>query len=130
MLVVKISFPPILAKNSHFWSEVFNTFQNLLSCNSVQTIYRNSHPELLCKRDILKVFEKFTEKHLCWSYFLIKFQVYTYFIKLLRTASSDHLKISLDDIKIILSYSVSYISFIRCKYFTYDCRFESNKFWL
>ena len=31
-----------------------------------------SHPEVFCKKGVLKKFIKFTRKHLCWSIFLIK----------------------------------------------------------
>ena len=33
-------------------------------------------PEVVCKKDVLKNFESFTEKHLCWSFFLTKLQAW------------------------------------------------------
>ena len=35
-------------------------------------VYRISLPEVFRNKDVLKNFLKFTEKHLCWSVFLIK----------------------------------------------------------
>ena len=34
----------------------------------------SSHPELFCRKGVLKNFEKFTRKQLCWNFFLIKLQ--------------------------------------------------------
>ena len=35
-------------------------------------VSRDSCPEVFYKVDILKSFKTFTEKHLCWSFFLLK----------------------------------------------------------
>ena len=35
-------------------------------------IFRSSHPEVFCKKRVAKSFSKFTEKHLCWSFFFNK----------------------------------------------------------
>ena len=35
-------------------------------------IFRSSHPEVFCKKGVVKNFAKFTGKHLCWSLFLNK----------------------------------------------------------
>ena len=37
-------------------------------------IPRSSQPRCSIKKGVLKNFANFTEKHLCWSLFLIKFQ--------------------------------------------------------
>ena len=44
---------------------------------------RSSRPKVFCKKDVLKNFEIFTRKHLCWSLFLIKLK----FCEILRTPS-------------------------------------------
>ena len=38
------------------------------------TDYWSSHPEVFCRKDVLRSFAKFTGKHLCQSLFLIKWQ--------------------------------------------------------
>ena len=40
----------------------------------MNTSIRSSHPEMICEKDVLKYFAKFTGKHLRWSLFLIKLQ--------------------------------------------------------
>ena len=40
--------------------------------------YRSSHPEVFCKKSVLKNFEKFTGKHMCQSLFLNKLAGYFY----------------------------------------------------
>ena len=42
----------------------------------VQANFRSSRPEVFCKKGVLRNFAKFTGKHLCWSFFLIKLQVW------------------------------------------------------
>ena len=44
---------------------------------------RSSRPKVFCKKDVLKNFEIFTRKQLCWSLFLIKLK----FCEILRTPS-------------------------------------------
>ena len=41
-------------------------------CYLVIPKYRSSHPEVSCKKGVLKNFEKFANKHLCWSLFFNK----------------------------------------------------------
>ena len=31
-----------------------------------------NHPDVLCKKDVLKILAKFTEKHMCWRLFFDK----------------------------------------------------------
>ena len=38
----------------------------------IKVSYRSSHPEVFCKKGVLKDFTKFTEKHLCQSLFFNK----------------------------------------------------------
>ena len=38
-------------------------------------ILRSSHPEVFCKKGVLRNFTKFTGKHLCQSLFLKKLQM-------------------------------------------------------
>ena len=33
------------------------------------TLFRSNRPDVLCKKGVLKIFAKFTRKHLCWSVF-------------------------------------------------------------
>ena len=40
--------------------------------NASFTLYRSSHPEVFCKKDVLRNFAKFTEKHLCQRLFFNK----------------------------------------------------------
>ena len=42
----------------------------------VQVNFRSSRPEVFCKKGVLRNLAKFTGKHLCWSFFLIKLQVW------------------------------------------------------
>ena len=37
---------------------------------------QNSRPKMFFKKAVLKNFARFTGKHLCWSHFLIKLQVF------------------------------------------------------
>ena len=37
-------------------------------------LFRSSHRTCSLKKGVLKKFAKFTEKHQCWSFFLIKLQ--------------------------------------------------------
>ena len=41
---------------------------------SFDTVKRSSHPEVFCEKSVLRIFAKFTGKHLCQSLFLIKLQ--------------------------------------------------------
>ena len=41
-----------------------------------KTICRSSRSHMFFKIDVLKSFERFTGKHLCWSYLLIKLQAW------------------------------------------------------
>ena len=43
-------------------------------CNNHFTLNRSSHPEVFCKKGVLKNFAKFTGKQQCQSHFLIKLQ--------------------------------------------------------
>ena len=51
-----------------FDSKIVNRF-----CKTF-TDYWSSHPEVFCRKDVLRSFAKFTGKHLCQSLFLIKWQ--------------------------------------------------------
>ena len=44
----------------------------------VRIVYRINLPEVFCKKGVLKKFVRFTEKHLCKTLFLIKFQATLY----------------------------------------------------
>ena len=48
-----------------------NSFQKCRSSCS-QMFFRSSRPEMLCKKAVLRVFLKFTRKHLCQSLFIAK----------------------------------------------------------
>ena len=52
----------------------FSVSQSLAS--QVINLSRSSGQEVFCKKDTLRNFAKFTEKHLCQSLFLIKLQAY------------------------------------------------------
>ena len=47
-----------------------------LNISAIYSETRSSHPEVFCKRVVLKKFTKFTGKHLCRSIFLIKLQAW------------------------------------------------------
>ena len=47
----------------------------------MQTIYRSRRPKVLCEKDVLKDFAKFTGKHLCQILFLDKVAGLCNFIK-------------------------------------------------
>ena len=53
----------------------------IVDSNDIEEIlfYRNSHPEVFCKKGVLRNFVKFTGKHLCQSLFFNK--VAYHFIK-------------------------------------------------
>ena len=48
---------------------------------------------MLLKIDVLKNFVNFTGKHLCWSLFLIHFQIYVGFAAAMASKSKEHLEI-------------------------------------
>ena len=43
-----------------------------------QPLYRSSHRRCSVKKGVLKIFANFTDKHLCWSLFLIKSQAFRF----------------------------------------------------
>ena len=45
-------------------------------CENISVFIQKQPLEVLCKRGVLKNFLNFTGKHLCWSLFLIKLQVW------------------------------------------------------
>ena len=45
-------------------------------CTSFYLDTQKHSPEVFCKKSVLKNFANFTEKHLCWSLFLTKLQVF------------------------------------------------------
>ena len=51
--------------------ELINSFSKIL-----QSVARNSHQRCSLKKGVLKNLANFTEKHLCWSLFLIKLQAF------------------------------------------------------
>ena len=51
---------------------IFRHFRIKLSNSSLEVLFRSSHPEVFCKKGILRSFTKFTGKHLCHSLFLNK----------------------------------------------------------
>ena len=51
--------------------ELINSFSKIL-----QSVARNSHQRCSVKKSVLKNLANFTEKHLCWSLFLIKLQAF------------------------------------------------------
>ena len=59
------------------WSEECSYKTSFQKCRSsrLQMFFRSSHPEVFCKRGVLRNFTKFTGKHLCWSPFLIQLEV-------------------------------------------------------
>ena len=52
--------------------------------NFILVIIKKLPPEVFCKNGVLRIFAKFTEKHLCQSFFLMKFEALN-FTKFLRT---------------------------------------------
>ena len=48
-----------------------NSFQKCRS-SCLQMFFRSSHPEMFCKKAVLRDFPKFTRKHLCQSLFITK----------------------------------------------------------
>ena len=48
-----------------------NSFQKCRS-SCLQMFFRSSHPEMFCKKAVLRDFSKFTRKHLCQSLFITK----------------------------------------------------------
>ena len=64
--------------------------KNKILCTLIEptnnnSLYRSSYQRRSVKRGVPKIFSNFTEKHLCWSIFLIKVQVLVKLAKLLRT---------------------------------------------
>ena len=75
------SSPPDFIRNNFFVSfrkrvSIFDShfcdFQIFLKCSKSLKPYRRSHPDVFCKKGILRNFTKFTGKHLCQSLFFNK----------------------------------------------------------
>ena len=75
------SSPPDFIRNSFYVSfrkrvSIFDShfcdFQIFLKCSKSLKPYRRSHPDVFCKKGILRNFTKFTGKHLCQSLFFNK----------------------------------------------------------
>ena len=75
--------PPVAASiyEKVFWKNLPNFLENIyvevsfiISCNfcSWHTQSRSSHPEVFCRKDVLRIFAKVTGKHLCQSLFFNK----------------------------------------------------------
>ena len=88
---------------------------HVTSC--VYNMYRSSHRRCYFKKDVFKNFANFSEKHLCWSRFLIKLQVEiskvftnTHFEKHLRTTADQMIcnKILLEKIRAVFCISIKF----------------------
>ena len=64
--------------SSHFNKNYLKPHFLFLTKTKDLSYVRSSHWRCLVRRDVLKNFQNFTEKHLCWSLFLIKFQFYLF----------------------------------------------------
>ena len=49
--------------------QMFSTSDWRTILNTLQSFFRNSRPEVFCKKGVLRIFAKFTRKHLCQSLF-------------------------------------------------------------
>ena len=67
-------------------------------------ILRSSQPEIPYKRDIHKIFAKFTEKHMCWNVFVLKLQDWQP-VTLLITGSTTIVSWRIWHVFFILSYT-------------------------
>ena len=56
----------------------------------IKHMFRSSHPKAFYRKGVLKIFAKFTGKHLCWNLFFRRLQHRCFpvnFVKFLRTSS-------------------------------------------
>ena len=66
-------------------------------------------PEVVCKKDVLKNFESFTEKHLCWSFFLTKLQAWRPATLFKKTPTQMFLRNFLKVLKVIKMTILKYL---------------------
>ena len=83
------------ARTSKVWSgSLFYFSHGYQSLNALILLlsFQRQLPEGFCKKGVIKNFEDFTEKNLCWSLFLIKLQAFCeicgFFEEYLQTAAS------------------------------------------
>ena len=85
---------------------------------------KSSHPEMFCRKSVLKHFAKFTVKHLCWSAFLIKLMDWRPALLLERdssTAVSAFREICIT-FRWTFLYNTTRRQFLICRHFFLFCR--------
>ena len=108
---IKLKMTANNMSNIHVSADVLWTLMLLqqvkLQPQILHGISRSSRPKVFCKKAALKISAKFTEKHLCWSLFLIKF------IKNNNTITQKIIKTPVQVIKKRLQYKCFPVNFAK-----------------